>query len=217
MAAEAIEFHLLGYAYRALESPVHTHGPYQSSEVYALIEQIQPDTVWFPALWPETYSYTLSVALHCGLPVVVPDIGAFPERVAGRSLSAVMPWDLSLAEWQGFWREVLRGGALPAERMTSPAISAEATADNDFYSEHYLQSVAVREGQLANDTLDSLAANYHLLRVGLSRRERLLRAIWRLSRTPFVAKCVALVPFRLKQSFKRRLSARPMHDIVYKE
>jgi hypothetical protein len=44
-----------------------------------------------------------------------------------------------------------------------------------------------------------------------------LRGIWRLSRTPLVAKCVALVPFRLKQSFKRRLSARPMHDIVYKE
>jgi hypothetical protein len=40
---------------------------------------------------------------------------------------------------------------------------------------------------------------------------------WHLSRTPLVAKCVALVPFRLKQSFKRRLSARPMHDIVYKE
>lgn len=217
MGSEAIEFHLLGYAYRALEGQVHTHGPYQGSEVYALIEQIQPDIVWYPALWPETYSYTLSVALHCALPVVVPDIGAFPERVAGRDLSAVMPWNLSLAEWQAFWREVLHGGALPVDRLSSSEHSADVLADNDFYGERYLQSVAVKEGQLSSETLDSLAGNYHMLRAGLSRRERLLRGIWRLSRSPFVAKCVALVPFRLKQSFKRRLSSRPMHDIVYKE
>jgi hypothetical protein len=80
-----------------------------------------------------------------------------------------------------------------------------------------LQAVDMRTGQLANETLDTLADNYYLLRAGLSRSERLLRGIWRLSRSPFVAKCVALVPFRLKQSFKRRLSSRPMHDIVYKE
>ena len=75
----------------------------------------------------------------------------------------------------------------------------------------------MRPGSLAPATLEGLADNYQLVRAGLSRAERLLRGIWRLSRTPLVAKCVALVPFRLKQSFKRRLSSRPMHDIVYKE
>ena len=217
MAGEAIEFHLLGYAYRALEGNVHTHGPYQNNDVYALIEQIQPDVVWYPALWPETYSYTLSVALHCGLPVVVPDIGAFPERVAGRALSAVVPWNLSLADWQAFWREVVDTAAIPVNRLSPADHSADLTAALDFYGESYLQAVAVKQGKLSKDTLDSLAGNYYLLRAGLSRRERLLRGIWRLSRSPFMAKCVALVPFRLKQSFKRRLSARPMHDIVYKE
>jgi GT2 family glycosyltransferase/glycosyltransferase involved in cell wall biosynthesis len=217
MAGEAIEFHLLGYAYRALGSNVITHGPYQNDEVYALMERIEPDVVWYPAQWPETYSYTLSLALHCGLPVVVPDIGAFPERVARRGLSAVVPWNLSLLEGQAFWREVLTTGALPANRLSTLEQSAGQTADNNFYSDSYLQAVDMRTGQLANETLDTLADNYYLLRAGLSRSERLLRGIWRLSRSPFVAKCVALVPFRLKQSFKRRLSSRPMHDIVYKE
>jgi hypothetical protein len=182
--------------------------------------------VWYPALWPETYSYTLSLALHCGLPVVVPDLGAFPERVTGREYSAVVPWNHALAQWLAWWRSVLDSGAFPsaAEAAAEPAIASGGGAhcstsarDEHFYRDAYLQAVPVREGALTAATLDSLATNYYLQRTGLSRRERLLRGIWRLSRSPFVAKCVALVPFRLKQSFKRRLSSRPMHDIVYKE
>jgi hypothetical protein len=216
MAGQAIEFHLLGYAYRALGEAVVTHGPYRNDGVYALIEQIQPDLVWYPALWPETYSYTLSIALHCGLPVVVPDIGAFPERVRGRAFSAIIPWDRSVPDWLAFWQGLLAGGALDA--CAAPAGTGErGEGDNDFYAAAYLQAVPLRQGSLERATLESLADNYQLVRAGLSRSERLLRGIWRLSRTPLVAKCVALVPFRLKQSFKRRLSARPMHDIVYKE
>ena len=217
MAGEAIEFQLLGYAYRALGGNVLTHGPYQNHEVYALMERIEPDVVWYPAQWPETYSYTLSLALHCGLPVVVPDIGAFPERVARRDLSAVVPWNLSPIEWQAFWREVMATGTLPANRLSAQEQGTVQVADNNFYRDDYLQAVPVTAGQLTKETLDSLADNYYLLRAGLSRSERVLRGIWRLSRSPFVAKCVALVPFRLKQSFKRRLSSRPMHDIVHKE
>lgn len=205
----------LGYAYRALAGNVVTHGPYQHEEAYALIRQIAPDVVWYPALWPETYSYTLSLALHCGLPVVVPDIGAFPERVSQRPHSAIVPWNLSLVQWGAFWRQVLSEGALPESRRHADERGTEA--DTDFYDAGYLLPVPVKQGNLHRETLDSLAVNYHLLRAGLSPSERVLRGIWRLSRSPFVAKCVALVPFRLKQSFKRRLSSRPMHDIVYKE
>src|SRR2546427_7883740 len=43
-------------------------------------EWLQPDLAWFPAQWPETYSYTLSACLAAGLPIVAPEIGAFPER-----------------------------------------------------------------------------------------------------------------------------------------
>ncbi len=110
LRGENIEFHLLGYAYRALASSVITHGPYANKDVYALVGRIEPDIVWFPALWPETYSYTLSIALHLGLPVVVPDIGAFMERVAGRALTVVQKWDSTGEEWREFWRSLSVAG-----------------------------------------------------------------------------------------------------------
>ena len=40
-----------------------------------LLEWLQPDVAWFPAQWPETYSYTLSACLQAGLPVVAPASG----------------------------------------------------------------------------------------------------------------------------------------------
>jgi GT2 family glycosyltransferase/glycosyltransferase involved in cell wall biosynthesis len=216
LSGQAVEFHLLGYAYRALARDVITHGPYRNSEVYALVEKIAPDVVWYPAQWPETYSYTLSVALHCGLPVVVPDLGAFPERVAGRTHSAIVHWDTSAEGWTGFWRDVSAGSCLPEGEGDSTTPSTPV-GDNSFYADGYLPAASLRAGKLEAGMLAELAGNYRPLRSGLSRSERLLRGIWRLSRSPLVARCVALVPFRLKQSFKRRLSSRPMHDIVYKE
>jgi hypothetical protein len=147
--------------------------------------------------------------------VVVPDIGAFPERVAQRPLSSVLQWDLPLTEWLAFWRGLLASRSPAVATGVGPQDSS--VQDERFYQDAYLQAVPAREGRLTAATLDSLANNYRLLRAGLSRSERLLRGIWRVSRSPLVARCVALVPFRLKQAFKRRLSSRPMHDIVYKE
>lgn len=216
-AHDAIEFHLLGYAYRALDQAVRSHGPYQNSAVYSLIQEIAPDVVWYPAQWPETYSYTLSAALHCGLPVVAPNLGAFPERLGERAYSTVMPWELPRAEWIDFWRSIVQQGYLPAGEHLNKALIDSSLLNIDFYREEYSSAIALRQGTLQHETLDSLADNYHLSRQDLSRSERLLRGIWRLSRSPLVAKCVALVPFRIKQSVKRRLSSRPMHDIVYKE
>lgn len=92
-----IEFHILGSA--GPESPlspeaqVFQTGPYEFGDARRLIADISPHLIWFPAQVPETYSYTLSEAMEEGTPLVVPDLGAFPERVAGRPWSWVVPWD----------------------------------------------------------------------------------------------------------------------------
>lgn len=105
-----LTFHLLGYAYRDLHRPpqgvLSVHGPYDDAELAALISALQPHLVWFPAQWPETYSYTLSTCLHQGLPVVVPDLGAFPERVAGRPWSWVCAWQQSPRAWNDFFIQI---------------------------------------------------------------------------------------------------------------
>ena len=58
-----------------------------------------PDLLWFPAQWPETYSYTLSAALRHGLPVVCSDLGAPAQRLAGRPFSLILPWNSTPQVW----------------------------------------------------------------------------------------------------------------------
>ena len=92
-----IEFHLLGYPHLPLRQQPHAsltvHGAYQDADLQLLLERLQPDLIWFPARWPETYSYTLSAALEAGLPILAPNLGAFPERLAGRAWSWIYPWN----------------------------------------------------------------------------------------------------------------------------
>lgn len=98
-----LEFHLVGYAHRALQTQpkasLTVHGPYSDSDLPRLLERLQPDIVWFPALWPETYSYTLSACLLAGVPIIAPDLGAFPERLSQRSWTWIKPWDTPASAW----------------------------------------------------------------------------------------------------------------------
>lgn len=106
-----LEFHLVGHAYRSLKTQpraaLTVHGAYEEEDLPGLLAWLKPDLVWFPALWPETYSYTLSACLTAGLPVVVPDLGAFAERVNGRKWSWVRRWDATPAEWADFFVDAL--------------------------------------------------------------------------------------------------------------
>lgn len=144
-----VEFHLLGYAYRELRkqprAALTVHGAYQDADLPGLLRWIAPDLVWFPALWPETYSYTLSACLEAGLPVAAPDIGAFPERLGGRAWTWVVPWDAPPAEFlERFveWREQHFATATPprptwfaADAKVDPLIGAWS------YDADYLRDV----------------------------------------------------------------------------
>lgn len=98
-----LEFHLLGYAYRTLPTQprarLTVHGAYAEEDLPALLKWLAPDLVWFPAQWPETYSYTLSAALRAGLPVLAPDLGAFPERLQGRPWSWLQDCPATAEQW----------------------------------------------------------------------------------------------------------------------
>ena len=98
-----LEFHLVGYPHRTLKTQPHAsltvHGPYADSDLPRLLERLQPDVVWFPALWPETYSYTLSACLLAGVPIIAPDLGAFPERLSQRRWSWIKPWNTTASAW----------------------------------------------------------------------------------------------------------------------
>jgi GT2 family glycosyltransferase len=65
---------------------VFVTGRYTEGEVLHLLRREQPDAIWLPSVWPETWCYALDHALITGLPVAAFDLGAIAERLraAGR-------------------------------------------------------------------------------------------------------------------------------------
>ena len=142
-----VEFHLLGYAYRSLQTQprahLSVHGAYEDDDLPALLQWLQPDLVWFPAQWPETYSYTLSASLRQGLPVVAPDLGAFRERLAGRAWSWVQPWNHSPDQWLDFFECLRSQNFVPGTPPPLPPAVDDLPPRADWhYDTHYLSGLA---------------------------------------------------------------------------
>jgi GT2 family glycosyltransferase len=94
-----IDYHLVGYSNNdeLLQScGVSITGHYQT-ELDALekLHAIQPDIILVPSVWPETYCYTLSIALKVKIPPVVFDLGAQAERVNMIQWGIVLPYLLA--------------------------------------------------------------------------------------------------------------------------
>lgn len=142
-----LEFHLVGYAHRALKTQPHAsltiHGAYQDEDLPRLLLRLKPDVVWFPAQWPETYSYTLSACLQAGVPIVAPDIGAFPERLQYRLWTWLMPWKTSAHQWRLFFTEIrtrhFMTGKGPARTPGYSADMADAKIEGWSYEKDYLR------------------------------------------------------------------------------
>ena len=144
----SVEFHLLGYGYRHMQTQPHArltvHGAYQENDLPALLQWLQPDLVWFPAQWPETYSYTLSACLQAGLPVVAPDLGAFAERLAGRPWSWVVRWDMPATQWLATFvqlRDQHFASGQPPQPPQPPAYTGDAPVSDWHYGRDYLQGL----------------------------------------------------------------------------
>lgn len=133
-----LEIHLIGYTEddfpAAAAHRIHATGEYQDADLPRLLAELRPHVVWFPAPWPETYSYTLSAALVAGLPIVATRIGAFQERLAGRPLTWLADSSAATADWLATFdtvRSALRVGRAPVAGKRPPA-------GPDFYASAYL-------------------------------------------------------------------------------
>ncbi len=149
----ALEFHLVGYAYRNLshaEDRLVVHGKYHDDDVPRLLKNISPHVAWFPARWPETYSYTLSAVLREGLPVAATNLGAIYDRLAGRALSWALPWDSAAQDWNDFFLK-LKSNPLMCEEQLISAASSQAKQFS--YSRDYLleQSTRIKNGNINTD------------------------------------------------------------------
>lgn len=100
-----LEFIVIGDAFGVLPPPsvaaIRSTGRYREEELAALLASEQPDLILFASQWPETYSYTLTAALKAGLPVMAPNLGAFPERLSGRAWTFTFDWRANGTELAG--------------------------------------------------------------------------------------------------------------------
>ena len=148
-----LEFHLLGYVANEFVFPPNAkltvHGRYEDTELLPKLRQLAPDLIWFPAQWPETYSYTLSAALQSGLPIVAPDFGAFSERLTGRDWTWLRAWDDSVEQWQTFFEEIKQThfatGTAPECAVSHQSGFSRVQHQRWYYLKHYMQGI-VRRG-----------------------------------------------------------------------
>ena len=103
---------------QAPDAPLTIYGQYVDSELPQLIAAEKPDVLLFAAQVPETYAYTLSVALQSGLPIVASALGAFPERLAGVPRSTTVPWNAPPATWN----DALLAAAMAGPRKDDHAV-----------------------------------------------------------------------------------------------
>ena len=80
-----VRLHIIGYTYRdpgpSDDGILQITGRYEPQDLPELLREARAAAVILPALWPETYCYTVTEAMACGYPVLCYDLGAPAERV----------------------------------------------------------------------------------------------------------------------------------------
>lgn len=211
-----LDFHLLGYAYRQLlkapRANLTVHGAYEESELDALIDWVRPDLVWFPAQCPETYSFTLTSALKSGLPIMAPDIGAFPERLQHRNWTWIVRWDmgpeLAVSRLLDIRRRHFVGDALPEESPLNTESKA-AMFDRFDYQKDYLVDAATQPA-LGERAFDGIFVGIAHAIAGQSGHDtapkpyagRVLSLVIWLRGRPWMSGLVRLIPHHVQRNVK---------------
>lgn len=96
---ENIKFILFGYTPKDFildkYKSVNIYGKYNDKDIKFILSQYEIDFFWFPNQWPETYSYTLSIAFENSIWPVVNNIGAPAERVTELNFGTIVDLDIS--------------------------------------------------------------------------------------------------------------------------
>lgn len=221
LRGKEIEFHLLGYSFRPLNSVI-THGPYLNGELHHKLNAIEPHVMWYPALCPETYSYTLSAALECGVPIIAPNIGAFSERVCGRAFTRIVEWNIKAKEMSELFLTLIKDpasffiteNAKPIMDISGIEISKE------FYRNSYLKIEWFRVNDNSDICIKDLLYSKNLITIPkggsgpLGRKETILKLIWKISQVRYLSYIHKIIPYPIKRFIKRRLSKRAIHEII---
>jgi glycosyltransferase involved in cell wall biosynthesis len=125
-------------------SRVRLLGRYDVDKLKTIVPRLRPHVAWLPFTVPETHSFVLSEVMSLALPLVATGIGAVPERVEGRPLTWLLPFEAASPE--GFFRWFER---LASERLSTPPswmpTSHLPPLVPEFYERDYLAPLCGRE------------------------------------------------------------------------
>jgi GT2 family glycosyltransferase len=101
----SVHFYLVGAAsniedLRKLPNFTHVTSYSNFNELHDAVRSIYSPVAFFPAIWPETWCYTLSEALKLALPIIAPTIGAFRSRLDSSQGSLAKLYDSSISSNQ---------------------------------------------------------------------------------------------------------------------
>jgi O-antigen biosynthesis protein len=130
-----VDFHVIGSVHHPVpvwpESNLSLTGEYLEPHLPRLLEQERADGFLFASVIPETYSYTLSLAMRTGLPILALDVGAIGERLRDYPNARLLAADIgpdallaAIADLPPAYRE----GA-PERRGSAPARTPDAYRD----------------------------------------------------------------------------------------
>lgn len=92
-----VSFHLFGDSeYQGLKKSTNNyiyHGKYKREELPQLLADNNINLVCNLSIWPETYSYTLTETISCGVPVLSYNVGAVAERIEKYGFGWTVPLD----------------------------------------------------------------------------------------------------------------------------
>ena len=93
-----IRYHIIGHSDISdamAEAGVNETGRFLKTEdAMRAVTSLHPQLIFLPSIWPETWSYTLSMSLAFGVMPVVFDIGAPAARIRDEGFGVILPYEL---------------------------------------------------------------------------------------------------------------------------
>jgi glycosyltransferase involved in cell wall biosynthesis len=137
-----LEFRIVGFTDRDGEfarlGNVHITGAYREREVFHRLRNERCHLAFLPSRWPETFMYTLSIALAARLFTVSFDLGAQAERLRNWKWSRVLPLDARAQEINDALlscAHLLSTGGMPLEPAPSATYPDFLVSYYDFTNE----------------------------------------------------------------------------------
>lgn len=144
-------------------SNVYKFGTYSPKDLPRLMKLYDIDVVCILSIGPETFSYTLSEVLICGIPVIVTDVGALGERTKDASYAWKVSVDNACNEVAEILQNLVRDRSALENKQNKVSEARIESISNmidkykELYSGYYKNS---REDININENAEILYMNY---------------------------------------------------------